>query len=110
MGFPLIEQTLPPFDDLVALAKSNPQAFKQFKHDMCEEMIQSASDVMQQRLRAQQSHIDLIVDRCKNPDHINVTLMRELTVQVVKFQEILGFEECTLPPSAEIIPFAPREE
>ncbi|MEZ8196381.1 MULTISPECIES: DUF3135 domain-containing protein [Vibrio] len=117
MGFPLTNQTLPPFDDLVALAKNNPQAFKQLKHEMCEEMIQSASDVMQHRLRAQQSHIDLVVSHCKNPNHINITLMKELSVQVVKFQGVLGGEyvlddDANISPthSADIIPFTLKEK
>ena len=50
-------QVLPPFDELVALAKHHPDAFDQFKKEMCEEMILSASHAMQQRLWAQQSHI-----------------------------------------------------
>ncbi|MBW3697318.1 DUF3135 domain-containing protein [Vibrio sp. T187] len=105
MGYPQIDQPLPPFDELVELAK-NPDAFNQFKHEMCEEMICSASTGMQDRLRAQQSHIDLVVSRCKNPDHTNVVLMQELRCQMFKFQEVLegdsyGHEETT----ADIIPF-----
>ncbi|WP_165310079.1 DUF3135 domain-containing protein [Vibrio ziniensis] len=97
-------QELPPFDELVALAKQNPEAFTKFKHQMCEEMISSASLNMQQRLRAQQSHIDLVVSQCKNPYHINVTLMREMTIQMVKFRDAL---EGDVEPQqqAVVIPF-----
>ena len=107
MGHPQpLEQPLPPFDELVELAKDNPEAFNQFKHEMCEEMICSASIAMQDWLRAQQSHIDLVVSRCKNPDHTNVVLMQELRCQVFKFQEILeGDSYYSEVPSADIIPF-----
>lgn len=107
MGHPQpIEQPLPPFDELVELAKTNPDAFNQFKQDMCEDMICSASVAMQDRLRAQQSHIDLVVSRCKNPDHTNVILMQELSCQMFKFREVLeGDCYSQKPNSAEIIPF-----
>lgn len=81
--------TLPPFDELVALAKNHPDAFEQVKKELCEEMILSASRVMQQRLWAQQSHIDRMISRGKNPDHINVLLMRELCTQMAKFRDAL---------------------
>jgi len=97
------QQELPPFDELVALAKQNPEAFSQFKRQMCEEMISSASLNMQQRLRAQQSHIDLVVSQCKNPNHINVILMREMTIQRVKFRDALEGE--VSQQQAVVIPF-----
>lgn len=100
-------QTLPPFEELVELAKHNPLAFDMFKQDMCEELILSASEAMQQRLWAQQSHIDLIVSRCKNPDHANIELMKALSSQVEKFQHVLC-NHATVEEnesSAQVIPF-----
>ncbi len=101
------EQKLPPFDELVELAQKNPAAFDQFKKDMCEEMIMSASQAMRDRLWAQQSHIDLVVRRCKNPNQANVLLMSELTQQMCKFQNALEGTElhATANTSAEVIPF-----
>lgn len=86
------KQTLPPFDELVKLAQENPDAFERLKREMCEECIMSASKSMQSRLWAQQSHIDLVVSHCKNPNHVNVELMRELVAQVRKFQDALAGE------------------
>ncbi|WP_068715445.1 DUF3135 domain-containing protein [Vibrio tritonius] len=100
-------QTLPPFEELVDLAQKDPEAFAQFKRDMCEEMIQSASEKMQQRLWAQQSHIDLVVSKCKNPDHTNVILMKELSEQMVKFRDALDGELEPQTP-AKVIPFVNR--
>ena len=101
------EQTLPPFDELVELAEKNPAAFEQFKKDMCEEMILSASRAMQDRLWAQQSHIDLVVRKCKNPNQANVLLMSELSQQMSKFQNALEGSPTTisLNDAADIIPF-----
>jgi len=100
-----ITQTLPSFDDLVELAKNDPEAFDSLKHNLCEEMILSASQEMQGRLRAQQSHIDLVISHCKNPNHVNVELMRELAVQINKFQEALdGSADESPANNADIIP------
>lgn len=109
MGHPQPDLKLPPFDELVELAQRDPNAFNQLKRDMCEQMICSASHIMQDRLRAQQSHIDLVVSRCKNPHQTNVVLMRELRCQVCKFQEALqGNDSNPEPPQATIIAFKPR--
>ncbi len=105
-----LNQTLPSFDELMELAEHNPAAFDQFKKDMCEEMILSASEEMQGRLWAQQSHIDRVVSRCKNPNHTNIVLMKELSQQIGRFQSALDGEVPADKESANIIPFQPKEE
>ncbi|MGR5058231.1 DUF3135 domain-containing protein [Vibrio rotiferianus] len=97
-------QHLPPFDEMVRMAEKDPEAFEQFRHDMAKEMIDSASNQMQDRLWAQQSHIDRVIDNCKNPNHTNVVLMNELQKQMVKFREAL---EGDVEPSqkADVVPF-----
>ncbi len=100
---------LPPFDELVALAQQDPEAFTQFKRKMCDEMISSASDDMQQRLRAQQSHIDLLISQCKNPNHINVILRREMAIQIEKFRQALE-GNIALQHEAKVIPFHNRNK
>ncbi|MGR5208841.1 DUF3135 domain-containing protein [Vibrio sp. PNB23_22_6] len=85
-------QTLPSFDEMVKMAERDPEAFEQFRHNMAKEMIENASEEMQPRLWAQQSHIDRVIHNCKNPHHTNVVLMNELQKQVVKFREALQGE------------------
>lgn len=105
MSSPLVNQILPSFDELMELAEHNPEGFAQFKQEMCEELILSASNGMQDRLWAQQSHIDRVVGNCKNPNHANVVLMRELVSQMVKFQDVLdGDVSDQETQSAQIIP------
>ncbi|WP_423840112.1 DUF3135 domain-containing protein [Vibrio mytili] len=84
-----LQQSLPSFDEMVRMAERDPVAFEQFRHDMAEAMINNASAKMQPRLRAQQSHIDRMIDHCKNPNHTNVVLGNELRKQFVKFQQAL---------------------
>ncbi len=102
-------QKLPTFDELVELFKQSPDAFDRLKHNMCEEAIRSASESMQPRLRAQQSHIDLVISQCKNPNHVNVTLMRELTQQIEKFRHALE-GDVKLTHEADIIPFKRKDD
>lgn len=83
------QNTLPPFDELVRMAQNDPEAFEQFRKDKAREMIEGASEAMQPRLRAQQSHIDRVISNCKNPHHVNVVLMNELQKQVMKFRDAL---------------------
>ncbi|MDG3084643.1 DUF3135 domain-containing protein [Vibrio hannami] len=104
MEYAEIEQTLPPFDELVELAENNPKAFELFKQEMCEQAITFASEEMRPRLRAQQSHIDRVIKRCKNPHHTNVVLMQELSSQMGKFKEVLD-GDIDLNETAEVIPF-----
>ncbi|WP_428774771.1 DUF3135 domain-containing protein [Vibrio sp.] len=104
-------QTLPSFDELVALAKTDPEQLTRMRQSMCAELIQSASPEMQQRLRAQQSHIELIISRGKNPNQVNVMLMRELYRQLFKFQQSLNGNFTELYNSeAAVLPFKPRDE
>ncbi|GLQ74545.1 DUF3135 domain-containing protein [Vibrio sp. vnigr-6D03] len=103
MGRAQYDQTLPPFEELVALAQDDPEAFNQFRQKMCDEMITYASSEMQPRLRAQQTHIERVIDRCKNPTHANVALMNELTAQIGKFQDALHGD--IIKESADIVPF-----
>ncbi|MDV6253355.1 DUF3135 domain-containing protein [Vibrio sp. EA2] len=82
-------QPLPSFDELMKMAQDDPEAFEQFRQDKAREMIEGASTDMQPRLRAQQSHIDRVINNCKNPNHVNVVLMNELQKQLMKFREVL---------------------
>jgi dTDP-D-glucose 4,6-dehydratase len=102
---------LPPFEELVALAKHNPKAFELLKQDICEEVILSASHKMQERLWAQQSHIDRVIHSSKNPNHANIRLMKELTEQILKFQDALAVHSVdNTMHTADVIPFHHRKQ
>ncbi|GLO62166.1 hypothetical protein MACH09_26740 [Vibrio sp. MACH09] len=99
---------LPSFDELVDLAENDPQEFDRFKLELCEQVITIASVEMQPRLRAQQSHIDRVIKRCKNPYQTNMVLAQELSAQMGKFKVALEGDLDSVQ-SAEIIPFSPRQ-
>nr|WP_269808551.1 DUF3135 domain-containing protein [Enterovibrio nigricans] len=58
-------KTLPSFDELKALAEKDPQALDALRIEMSEEIIQSASEEMQPKLRAQMSHINRVIETGK---------------------------------------------
>ncbi len=102
-------QELPPFEELVQLAEKNPMAFAELKSQICEEVILASSKPMQNRLRAQQSHLNLVISRCKNPAHTNVVLMDELQKQISKFRQALTGDQTILTNDAQVLPFTPRD-
>ncbi|UYI47332.1 DUF3135 domain-containing protein [Vibrio natriegens] len=82
-------QPLPSFDELMKMAQDDPEAFEHFRQEKAREMIEGASESMQPRLRAQQSHIDRVINNCKNPNHVNVVLINELQKQLITFRDAL---------------------
>ncbi|WP_233217672.1 MULTISPECIES: DUF3135 domain-containing protein [unclassified Photobacterium] len=85
----LTMDTLPNFDDMAKMAKEDPEQFEQLRQQLIEDAINQAHDSMQPRLKAQQSHIDLIISRGKNPLHTTMLLRNELQRQLVRFAETL---------------------
>lgn len=82
-------QSLPDFDQLVRLATSDPQQFALLRQRLIEQTIIQASPAMQPRLRAQQSHIDRLINHAKNPLHTNILLQQELQRQLQRFSQVL---------------------
>ncbi|MCK4834595.1 MAG: DUF3135 domain-containing protein [Gammaproteobacteria bacterium] len=55
------------FDEAVTLARQNPEAFEQYRHDAIEALIACASWKNQQHLRRLQWRIDQVRKRAPNP-------------------------------------------
>ncbi len=85
----LIMETLPDFDVMAKLAQDDPEKFEQLRQQLIEETINQANSGMQPRLKAQQSHIDLIISRGKNPLHTTMLLRDELQRQLARFAQTL---------------------
>lgn len=85
----LMMDTLPNFDDMAKMAKEDPEQFEQLRQQLIEYTINQAHHSMQPRLKAQQSHIDLVISRGKNPLHTTMLLRNELQRQLVRFAETL---------------------
>ena len=102
-------QTLPPFDELKAMAENEPEKLEALRLAMSEEIITGASSDMQPRLRAQMSHINQVIAKGNNPNHTNIMLMTELQRQLKRFAQALNAPETLTEHQAEIKPFARPE-
>ena len=81
---------IPSFDELKALAEKSPEQLEALRHKLSMEFIDSLPEDHQGPLLAQQSHIDRIIERGNNPNHINILLGRELGKQFVRFADSLN--------------------
>lgn len=95
-------QSLPDFEQLQHLATTDPQQFALLRQQLIDQTIAQASISMQPRLRAQQSHIDRLINYGKNPLHTNILLQQELQRQLQRFNQALQTQ--TPPQQAKIVP------
>ncbi|SIO18864.1 DUF3135 domain-containing protein [Salinivibrio sp. ES.052] len=78
-------KTLPSFDELAALAQSDPHALEALRLKMSEDVIANASHATQPQLHAMLSHINRMIDHGKNPLHVNMMLFQALSRQYSRF-------------------------
>lgn len=81
---------IPSFDELKALAEKSPEQLEALRHKLSMEFIESLPEDHQGPLLAQQSHIERVIKRGNNPNHINILLGRELGKQFVRFANSLN--------------------
>ena len=62
------------FDEAVALARQNPEAFEEYRHKAIEALISCASKQNQPRLRCLQWRIDQVRKRAPNPTYACVKI------------------------------------
>ncbi len=100
------------FDTLVKMAQEEPEKFEQYRKEMCEKAIVESSPHMQPRLRAQQSHIDRVIESCSNPHQVNIKLYGELQKQLSKLNDAFAQlrDESPAKPtrSATVLKFGQR--
>ncbi|MUK67992.1 DUF3135 domain-containing protein [Aliivibrio fischeri] len=82
--------SIPSFDELKALAEKDPEQLEVLRHQLSMEFIESVPEEHQGPLLAQQSHIERIIERGNNPNHVNILLGRELGKQFVRFADSLN--------------------
>ncbi len=81
---------VPSFDELKALAEKSPEDLEALRQKLCKDFIDNAPKERQEKLLAQQSHIDRIIRKGNNPNHTNILLGRELGRQFVRFADSLN--------------------
>ncbi|OOE80424.1 MULTISPECIES: DUF3135 domain-containing protein [Salinivibrio] len=98
-------KTLPSFDELAALAESDPRALEELRLTMSEDVIANASYATQPQLHAMLSHINRMIDHGKNPLHVNVMLFQALTRQYSRFATAFTAPEELRSHQADIMDF-----
>ncbi|KAB2823214.1 DUF3135 domain-containing protein [Aliivibrio finisterrensis] len=81
---------IPSFDELKELAEKSPEQLEALRHKLSMEFIESLPEERQEQLLAQQSHIERIIKKGNNPNHVNILLGRELGKQFVRFADSLN--------------------
>lgn len=82
--------TLPDFDDLVRLYKTDPIAFEQLRHDLCEQLIENAPERMRQRLRGIQFKVDMTRRKARTPLSACLSLSRMMQESLMELQAALN--------------------
>ena len=101
-------KTLPSFDELKALAEKDPQELERLRIEMSEAFIETASKRMQPTLKAQLSHINRVIETGKNPNQINVLLMKELIKKFSHFSTALNNPTSMPNKTASVTALQPR--
>ncbi|WP_413112752.1 DUF3135 domain-containing protein [Thaumasiovibrio sp. DFM-14] len=103
-------EKLPPFDELVELAKHHPDKLEALRERMVNSLISEAREEAQPRLRAQQYHIQQVIQRGKNPNHTNVLLLKELQAQLYRLSLSINDPTQLQQHTASIHQLKPRSE
>ncbi len=106
--------TLPCFDELALLYKQNPEQFERLRAQLIEQLILSAPQRMQQRLRGLQFRIDMERRKARNPIAACVRLTQMMRDSLVELEAVLSNPAEFLrlreqQTEADIIPF-PRQQ
>ena len=95
MSLPLLN-----FDDLVTLAKHNPQALETVRQQACAQLIASASPAEQRRLKGLQFKIDMERRRARSTSATCMRLSEMMNDSFAQLKGILSQTQSQLPSSA----------
>lgn len=96
--------SIPPFDTLLKWAKNDPDKLTQLRLKMSQEVIENAPSHHQERLNIKLDHINRLIKKGKNPNHVNVLLMKALREQCQHWQE--AWKNPERIPCAKVLPFS----
>lgn len=103
-------KTMPSFNELKELAERAPHELEALRIEMSETFIASASKRMQPTLRAQLSHINRVIETGKNPNQVNMLLMKELLKKFDRFSIALNNPSALTNKSATITTLHPLSD
>jgi hypothetical protein len=112
-----MQRKLPPFDELMDLARNRPEEFERLRMALCEAAINQASEKIRPRLRGLQFRIDMERRRCHNPLASCIKISAMMHESLVRLSRLLNGEQEYLtnplkgtkrPSSAFVIPLHGR--
>jgi hypothetical protein len=100
--------TLPPFDELKAMAAERPEELEDLRLKMTEEILNNAPEGRRRRLQGLVFSIDMVRRRAKNPMQACIKLSQMMMDSTLELRDALSRqrlpEPCALPQRAEVIP------
>ncbi|HXH03159.1 MAG TPA: DUF3135 domain-containing protein [Candidatus Competibacteraceae bacterium] len=93
-----MELQLPPFDELLTLARERPNELERLRRQLCQRAIDQAPEATRPRLRALQSRIELELRRHRHPLARCVRLSALMHASVAQLARVLN-EGMELPRS-----------
>lgn len=81
---------LPEFDELMKLAKEDPEALEQIRRDAVEDLISNAPEKHQRRLRGLQFQVDMEREKAKNPMDSCVRISKLMHESFSKLRDTLN--------------------
>jgi len=81
---------LPSFEDMVKMAQENPEALEALRYELCEDVIQSAPETSQRKLRGLQFKIDMERRRAKTPMASCIRLSQMMHESFANLREALN--------------------
>lgn len=112
-----MQRKLPPFDELMDLARNRPEEFERLRMALCETAINQTSEKIRPRLRGLQFRIDMERRRCHNPLASCIKISAMMHESLVRLSRLLNGEQeypanplnnTKQPSSASVIPLHRR--
>ncbi len=92
-----MSKPLPSFDELVKLAQTDPEAFEKLRKSHVEDLIESAPEHTQRRLKGLQFQVDMIRRRSKNPMGACVEISKMMYDSLYHLRETIKESESGAP-------------
>ena len=86
----MIEDTIPSFDALVALAKKDPVEFETLRNQLCEQLLDQAPEYISRRLKGLQFKINMERQRSKTPLKSCLELSKLMNDSLIELEEALS--------------------
>lgn len=100
--------TLPPFDELKAMAAERPEELEELRLKMSEEILRNAPENRRRRLQGLMFSIDMVRRRAKNPMQACIKLSQMMMDSTLELRDALAMQTppkpCAPAQLAQVVP------